>query len=417
MGLRRFGLILALFCTTSAFAEPQFSVLFGQSCFLCHSSPTGRAMRSLYGSQFFAPTYLPPKPVNFELLDKIKPQLSESVTIGADLRTIWMAQDLAQDSATTGLNAPISTHTGTSAQMEGYLYLSMQATEKFQINYFHNVSNGRFEVYGLANVLPFHGFIKVGQFQENYGWAFVDHTAFVRTGLFSGWNGTFIGSPLPPTYGVGGEIGVRPNRFDITGSLTDDAPSVYPWTFDSQRRWFGRASYQNGINQWGLQFAVGGSYTHAPSLPAAILSSPYFPNGATRSRAWGGFGGIGWQGLQGIIQPDTALGFGFLTTAILFEYDRKAWMPASAASPVTSAYSTTQVSIMLYPGVWVNGAYDWLDNGYPDATTGRAEAERTSIGAQFFPLPWVDIQPRYRLYSPVDHSNYRHAEVQVHFMF
>jgi hypothetical protein len=29
----------------------------------------------------------------------------------------------------------------------------------------------------------------------------------------------------------------------------------------------------------------------------------------------------------------------------------------------------------------------------------------------------VDIQPRYRLYSPVDHSNYRHAEVQVHFQF
>jgi len=163
-----------------------------------------------------------------------------------------------------------------------------------------------------------------------------------------------------------------------------------------------------------LQGAIGGSYLHAP-----FKGTDGFSQAQQRYAAWGGFGGIGWQGIQGFF-GEGKLGFGFLTTSILFEYDRKAWMPPGAPAPVTSSYSTTQASVMVYPGLWVNAAYDWMDN---DNYTDGMEAERTSIGLQIIQLPWVDIQPRYRLYSPVDHTppfnegNYRHAELQVHFMF
>lgn len=420
MLLRRcFVLTFALLAATSAFAEPHFTVLFGQSCFLCHANPTGRAMRSLYGSQFFAPTYLPPKPVEFELLEKLKPQLSESVTIGADLRTIWVSQDIGADTAgqgAAGLENPMSTNRGTFAQMEGYLYFSLEPAENFMIMYSHGVAdaNGRFEAYGMARRLPLHGFIKAGQFQENYGFAFADHTAFVRTGLLQNWNGSYFASPTPPHYGVGAEAGISTHRIGITGSFTNAQTSI-PIPFDVQKRWMLRGMVQRGINDWGLQGTLGGSYLHAP-----YKSVDNVRPASARYQAWGGFGGIGWQGLQGIFSSDSALGFGFLSTAILFEYDRKAWTPPGAPGPVTSSYSTTQINVMLYPGIWVNGMYDWLDND--DYIIGL-EAERTSIGLQLFPLPWIDIQPRYRLYSPLDNTppynvgNYRHAEVQVHFMF
>jgi hypothetical protein len=39
---------LTLRAASSLRAEPHFSVLFGQSCYLCHAGATGRGMRALY---------------------------------------------------------------------------------------------------------------------------------------------------------------------------------------------------------------------------------------------------------------------------------------------------------------------------------------------------------------------------------
>ncbi len=64
--------LLVLLAAIPALAGPQYSAMMGQSCFLCHVNPTGNGMRELYGSQFFAPTYLPMKPTHFELLDKLR---------------------------------------------------------------------------------------------------------------------------------------------------------------------------------------------------------------------------------------------------------------------------------------------------------------------------------------------------------
>lgn len=408
-------ILLILLTTTGLRAEPQFSAIFGQSCFLCHTSQTGRGMRDPYGSQFFAPTYLPVKPVSFELLEKIKPQLSESVTIGADLRTIWMSENTQNDQAEQGLSAPLSTNTGTVSQMEGYLYFSLQPTERMLIYYAQGIaqSSGRFEAFGSANVLPFNGFIKAGQFQENFGWGLADHTAFVRTGLFGRYTGMEGSIPTPPHYGVGAEVGVRPKRFDITASFTN-AQNSYPHARDLQKRWYARALMQQGIEKFGLQFSAGGSWYHAPFKAADPEYG--FPMAALRNTAWGGFGGIGWQGLEE--RFGCSGGFGFLAANVLFEYDRKAWTPYAGADPTTSAFSTTVVSVMVQPGVWLTGAYDWMDNGKLPGLS-NPEAERTSIGFQVFLLPWVEVAPRYRLYSLAGNAprNKQMMEVQAHFFF
>lgn len=415
--VKRFLWLIAFtIAVSSVSAEPHYSALFGQSCHLCHAGATGKGMRSLYGSQFFGPTYLPFKPVSFDLLEKVKPKLSESVSIGADLRTIWLSENTQIDTVEAGLSAPLSTNTGSMTQMEGYLYFALQPTDEVLLYFSQGISPSRFEAYGQANILPWRGFVKAGQFQENFGWAFADHTSFVRTGLFGNYNGTTTSTPDPPGYGVGGEIGFHPKYFDVTASFTNSSGAI-PGARDTQKRWFARAQAQHGIESLGLQFTVGGSWFLAPKKFTDPEYAFLFEQ--QRNEGWGGFGGIGWQGLQDRL--GCRGGFGFLTTAMMFEYDRKAWSPGinELAQPIyqTSAYSTTQIAIMIQPGIWLNGAYDWLDNGTPQATD--PEAERTTLGLQIFPLPWIEIAPRYRLYSlsGVSLRNKQQMELQAHFFF
>ncbi|HEY3296596.1 MAG TPA: hypothetical protein VGL38_14290 [bacterium] len=410
--------VTALVLTSVASAEPYYSVLFGQSCFLCHQNPTGRGLRSTYGSQFFATRYLPKWVPADSVLAKVSPQVSSSVLVGLDFRQIWMAEDAPAAGQRAGFSEPFSSNTGSDNMMNATLYLAFQPTEKIALRYTQDIVGTyfgvhRFEAYGMAHLLPFHGYVKAGQFQENYGWGFADHTAFVRTGLWEGYNGVVSSGggtpvpPIPPRYGVGGEIGFSPSHINVTASYTETAdPPLEPGPQDSQKRWTGRIMAQEGIQKLGLEFTGGVSGWYAPA----------FGGDSTRQKWWGGFGGIGWQGL-----PDKfgcTRGFGFLTTAALFEYDRKAWTPISIGQAVTSAYSTTQVSVMVQPGVWVLGAYDWLDNtGKKDGN----EAQRYSVGLQIFPWPWVDISPMYRLYKqPAINGvkrDIRHAELQAHFLF
>lgn len=415
--------LLVMLAATAAQARPQYSAMMGQSCFLCHTNPTGFGMRELYGSQFFAPTYLPMKPTHFEVLDKLRPDLSESVTIGADLRTIYLATNTQDDDYEGGLSAPLSTNTGTITQMEGYLYLNLRASEQFSIYYSHGVASsaGRFEAYGLMHFPKWKSWTKVGQFQENYGWRFADHTAFTRTGLWTGYSGTPFEGPLPPHYGVGAELGVRPYGTDFTVSFTN-GQSTYPGDFDTRKKWYARYMLQRRIPKVGIVGTAGTSYYHSPKL----TGNPEFGTftAGPKENAWGGFGGISWDGLPG--KRADAEGFGCLATTILFEYDRKAWKPYWASAPVTSAYSTTQVDVMVMQGLWLLAAYDWMNNSETNNLGG--ESERTTVGLRIFPIPSVEFTPKYRLYSsegmpgvpPESRGQLRNKqqfELQGHFFF
>lgn len=395
-------ILLLLLLAGGAVAEPQYSAIFGQGCHLCHVSNSGRTLRTLYGSQFFAPQYLPVKPLAFDKLEKIKPQISESVLIGCDLRTIFMTNN---DSPEQGLVAPWNTNTGQISQMEGYLYLQFQPSDKFYAFMSRGVADGggRNELYGTVQGLPLQSYIKVGQFQENFGWAFTDHTSYVRTGIWQAYTGEKRSTPLPPHYGVGTEIGLRPWWLDISASYTG-GQSYYPTGLDSQKRWFARGQIQKGISKAKLQFIGGGSYMHAPEI-----KDLFNPQG--RMVAWGGFGSIGWQGLEEKLGCHG--GFGFLTSSLLVEYDRKAWLPNGI--DVTSNYMTTAFSTMVHPGIWLTWQYDKLKNGDGNDNA----ADRTSIGMQLFPLAWVDLQPKYRLYHSTDRGEggTHHVELLAHFSF
>jgi hypothetical protein len=403
--MRKLSCLLLFICaisTQSAFSRPQYSALFGQSCFLCHVNPTGNGMRELYGSQFFGPQYLPVKPVSFELINKLKPQLSESVKIGADLRTIWLATNTQEDETgrapEEGTDGSFSTNTGNIAQMEGSMYLEIRPTEQMMIYLSRGVADasGRMEAYGMVNLKGFKAWCKGGQFQENYGYRFADHTSYVRTGLWSGYDGYAFSAPLPPHYGVGFEAGTRIATIDISTSYTA-AQSNIPSDRDQQKRWFARAYGQRRL-PFAKKFVVnaGGSWYHSPGK----APDPELPFSLRQHKtvAWGGFGGIAFEGFPDRMgSGQGASNFGWLATTLLFEYDRKNWSPNFAGFPVMSAYSTTQLDVMVYQGVWLQAAYDWLDND--ESSKSSVEAERTSIGIASYVLPWVEVSLRHRLYS------------------
>ncbi|MBK6910201.1 MAG: hypothetical protein IPH10_04625 [bacterium] len=393
------ALLLACSCFVgSALARPQYSAMFGQSCFLCHANPTGNGLREPYGSQFFGPQYLPVKPVSYETLNKINPKLSENVTIGADFRTIWLATNTQSDTLEAGLSDQFSTNTGTTAQMEGNLYLQIRPTEQVMLYLSQGVADasGRQEIYGMANLKGFKAWAKGGQFQENFGFRFADHTAFTRTGLWSGYTGAAFSTPNPPHYGVGLEVGTRIVGFDVSGSYTA-AQSNIPMDRDQQKRWMLRAYGQRRLpfaEKWII--SGGGSWFHAPGkAPDPELG---FPGQAIRTTAWGGFGGISFEGIHNRMGTGNgASNFGWLATSLLFEYDRKDWTTSlvwtfrDQVSPfgITSAYATAQLEVMAYQGVWLQCAYDWLDNAETSGIAGQAE--RTTIGAATYVLPWVEV--------------------------
>lgn len=434
--MRNLSLIFLTFCAlfvSSALARPQYSALFGQSCFLCHANPTGNGMRELYGSQFFGPQYLPVKPVSYETINKIKPQLSENVTVGADLRTIWLATNTIDDTTEAGLSAPFSMNTGSTTQMEGNLYLQIRPTDQMMIYYAEGVSDasGRREIYGMANLKGFKAWVKGGQFQENYGYRFADHTAYTRTGLWGGFDGGAFSPPMPPHYGVGFEAGTRIGGFDLSASRTSAWVSYSPSDRDEQKRWMARISGQKRLpfaQKWIL--SMGGSWFHSP---ARAMDPEMGFGAASKVTSWGGFGGIAFEGLHDRMGTGNgASNFGWLATSLLFEYDRKnsitpfTWAPVPFE--VTSAYATAQVEIMAYQGVWVQAAYDWLDNAETSSIAGQAE--RTSIGVASYILPWVEVSLKHRLYSSEKIPNWfeqdgfveqarnkRQIEAQMHVFF
>lgn len=418
-------ILLVFISASSALARPQYSALFGQSCFLCHVNPTGNGMRELYGSTFFGPQYLPVKPVEYEFLEKIKPRLSENVTIGADLRTIWLSTNTLSDTTETGLSAPFSTNTGSVAQMEGNVYLEIRPTDHFMVYVSRGVADasGRMEAYGLANLKGFKAWVKGGQFQENYGYRFADHTSYVRTGLWAGFDGGAFSAPTPPHYGVGLEAGTRIVGIDMSASYTA-GQSNYPIDRDQQKRWIGRIYGQKRL-PFAKKFiaSAGASGMHAPGK--ARDPELGFPQAASREVAWGGFGSLAFEGMHNRMGTGGgASNFGWLATTLLFEYDRKDWTPFWVPFAVTSAYSTAQLEMMVYQGIWLIGAYDWLDNAETSNIAG--EAERTTIGLSTYLLPWVEVSAKHRLYSTEEASpttgtsqprNKKQFECQLHLFF
>ena len=342
-----------------ALAIPRFTAKVEQKCNLCHISPNGGGMRNCFGGQFFAQTEMAAHSVPFEEIEQFNPMLSDNISLGADLRTLYHFSD--SDSG----------RQSTLFQMEGNFYLNAQFNKRVSALLNKGLYSG-FEAFGLAYILPLQGYVKIGKFQPGYGWYFDDHTSFVREKMI--WP--------PNSYDTGIEFGIMPHAlsaslgfFNGTTSMLDEGKG---------KAVAARVEYRRHLGNLGL--GIGGSYY-------------------LNSRVSGDFNMYG---------PFYYVNAGkFIYTG---EVD---WLKNKLGTTDSISFATThELAYQLRQGIWLRAQYDFFDRN-TDHKTGSIT--RYGFGFQYFPIGFVEIAPLFRYYDesyPGDkHNRYFVYDGQIHFFF
>jgi hypothetical protein len=347
------GMILS---ATAIMGLPRFSARVEQKCNLCHMSPTGGGMRNGFGSQYFAMTEMAVHKTPLSELSKFQPQVSETVSLGLDLRTQYIYDELTEQS--------------TFFQMEGSFYASAQLDKRFSVTLDKGLYSG-FEIFGTGYILPANGYFRVGKFQPAYGWRFADHTSFVREKML--WP--------PNSEDTGIEFGIYPDGistnigfFNGSGGMFDDGKG---------KAVASRFEFRHHVGPVG--FAAGGSY--------------YFNDTPGGERAM--YGPLFYLNVARIIY--------------LGEVD---WLDDKISDPdgITKFATSHKANYMLTQGVWVELLYDFYD---PDIDLTTGSISRYGLGVDYFPYGFLEIEPNFKIYddSIVGDEQYILYNVQFHFFF
>lgn len=231
-----------------AFALPRYSALYGQRCALCHVEPTGGGLRTTYATMALVPEELSFLRLTPAELAAIRPDLSEAVTVGIDLRNLIYQGEAGRSSQ---------------FDMQGDLHVGVQMDRRFAA-YVSTGKGGVQDYAGLAYVLPAGGYLKAGRFTPDYGWHWDDHTLASRRYLLDE-----NGSPSPAALTDAGlEVGMHGQGWEATGSLLEGGAA-------NGESYAGRVALRRSVGP--VNLALGASVLRR-ELPAG------------HARAWGGFG-------------------------------------------------------------------------------------------------------------------------------
>lgn len=219
---------------SDAVAVPRYAARYGQNCNLCHHDPSGGGLRSLYASQFLVPAEMAWRAPQADAQAGIRPDVSESVTIGADLRTLHLFAD----------EEPVQNF----FQMQGEVYVAFQADTRWSALVDLDATSS-YEIFGLGHVLPHGGYVKFGRFVPLYGWKFADHNMFVREEL---------GFDQPRNTDAGVEVGIFPGRWALHLGATNGNPNTT--LFDADRNLAFGGTAQVRWAAAGAHMALGVSY-------------------------------------------------------------------------------------------------------------------------------------------------------------
>jgi hypothetical protein len=352
------GLILA----APLQANPRYAARYDQRCGLCHDDPAGGGKRSLYAAQFLVPTEMSWRPMDDKARARIQPMLGPNLSVGVDLRTLHHYSD-------------DRTEPQNFLQMEGNLYLAFQPDARVTA-YLTRGTSGSYEVFGIAYVLPYSGYAKVGRLVPPFGWRLPDHSAFVRS----------YGGFTPPGHSdVGVELGIFPGRLELQAALTNGARGQIGDN-DRDLACSGRAAAR--FHLVGIKGALGGS--------GAYNGSP----GAKASAA-GPFGSLSWKSLTWVGEAD--------------------WSRRDLADggSVRGLDLTQEFSLRVLPGWDLLATHDFHD---PDTGRQTGALNRYGFGVELLPSPFLQLRAVADFYDAqkgpdLPRDDYFQSEVQVHFLY
>lgn len=381
MGIR----ILLLSCAfvllaSTASTLPRFASRTKYSCQSCHVNPTGGGMRSPLGVQYGRDD-LPMETYKERFqLDDFSTRITDFLSYGANFRFLAFSQQKTLGGSTT---------TRTSFfPMQADVFFNFAISKK--INLYANPAFGlfsRYEIFGIAKVLPASGYVKIGRFYPSYGLRVDDHTSFVREITpFRNHQGQDAGI----------EIGVSPGAFNVVVALMNgsgsDRTSTRPLAYLS--------------NAW-TQFSLG--------VVNMLVGASTYDNNTSGNQ-------IHLLGGYAVVSYDENL-------TILVDYEQ---MKGNAAelkvnserrtSPLVNPFNTSRQNLqqralyveadyMLTPGVDLKLAYDFFD---PDTRYKTGRAVRYGVGVELFPVSGVEVRPMLRM---IDDSIINLKTRELHVLF
>jgi hypothetical protein len=349
------GLAIGMLSAVS-FALPRFASQTGAKCQSCHINPSGGAMRQTFGVQYGREQLpVPEWSKEFEMEDFTN-IIANVLGVGADFRTLYFYQQ--KDSVNN--NAFF--------QMQGDIYLNFRVAKKVSMFLKKGLRSG-YEVFGLLNILPASGHVKVGKFVPAFGTKVDDHTAYIRTETgFSPETGR-------PEL-TGAEVGVSPGPVTVFGGIYNASTDDFGSSTGSQKAFLGRAEGMFKLGE-GTTFGVGAnlfSRQNAPSPTVAGYTTTYY-------------------GVLG--------SFSFHNLTIFGEADQ---LKNNGSEGVTGVVTYVEANYVVIPGVDLKVAYDFYD---PNKDIQDGAKSRYSFGFEFFPITGVEVRPMYRIVKdqPVDIKN------------
>jgi hypothetical protein len=264
-------------------------------------------------------------------------------------------------------------------QMQGSFYAEFQADDRLLLYLDRGMSQSN-ELFALAYILPWTGYVKVGRFTPSYGWKFDDHTAFVRQGL---------GLMPPGQTDTGTEIGISPGRLDAQagvvngalGSSSDD---------DKKLAEVVNATVRGHVSQLG--YGLGGSYWHNEG---SVL---------TRSSAG----------------PHASLKLGRAIWLGEADWSR---VESPGVAPHTEWLTSHEATYEALTGIYLRATYDFFD---PDTKLKTGARVRYGVGLDALPIPSLGIKAMWNIFRNRAGQNgvnaalgdeYEQLEIQLHVFY
>jgi hypothetical protein len=349
-------LILSIVVISGADALPKFATRQGAKCQSCHINPTGKGMRSTFGSTYGREELTMTTYKETTDIEEYSPMLNDFFTVGMDYRTLFYYRE--QNS------------TSSFFQMQGDLYLDLRLNKKFRIYFDKGLYSG-FEVFGLAKVLPLEGYIKLGNFIPSYGLKMDDHNLLIRSGAFFPINPAIASYPGGLGFGQGAEdtgleLGFSPAFLTINVGVFNGKKGGLAGTGGTKNKAIvvrADANVQTDL----VNFNVGGSVYNQPNA-----GSP------GKTQIFGGFGVISLNNnltLQG-------------------EYDYLTTYNSVLNKEVTGSILYGELNYLLTSGVDLKLGYEFYD---PNLDRKDGSISRFTVGAEIFPLTGVEVRPLYRI--------------------
>lgn len=329
------------------------------TCGACHINPSGGMLRNDTGMYFGTNTLPLVKGVPEKLkkgYDIVKS--NGFVTLGGDFRFLDLIQDKRE-------------HNPVLFPMQADLYISARLMNHLTLMSQFGMERGGNatvrEAFGMVDNLPFNAYFKLGKGIPPFGHRLDDHTAYIRSRIFSDHS-------MPESYYSLGEIGAEPLVFYVRGSYfnEDKSPSVE----DEYSRRGG-----TGVIGWhGLWLNLGGSY-------GQIVNYERSSTLATDRSAYGVYGSLRIKDVPYVER-----------FTYLFEYDIRDDKNMESHD-TTHEYTTITFNELAYrvtDGVTVRVRHENFD---PEGDSEEMHETRYTGAVDFHPYSFSELSMQYRYYD------------------